>query len=220
MSSRDVADAPRRRWAVRALVGMAVLLAVLALTLSYLGRAVLRPGPFVDRAVATLRDPAVRDDVADRLTDAITQSGGGDLLSVRPVVRSVAGAVVGSRAFAALFRSAILHVHGEVVERPGDKVVIRLADVGVLFEGVLQRFAPDAARAIGAERVSRLQAFRPGSGLLDVVRIARRVYSAAWVLGALALIAAAGALLISPRRRRTAQRFGFGLVLGGLAVVV
>ncbi|MGB0091526.1 MAG: hypothetical protein WBP81_03180 [Solirubrobacteraceae bacterium] len=108
MSAGNLVDVPGRRRTAGGLVGVAVLLAVLALALSYLGRAVLRPGPFADRAVAALRDAAVQDDVADHLTDAVTRLRGGDLVAVRPLVRSVAGEIVGGQAFAALFRRAIL----------------------------------------------------------------------------------------------------------------
>jgi hypothetical protein len=218
-SSAQLADVPGRRWAAGALVGVAVLLAVLALALSYLGRTVLRPAPFADRAVATLRDPAVRDDVADRLTEAITRSGGGDLVAVRPAVRAVAGAIVDSKAFAALFRRAVLGAHSAVVERSGGTILVTVADAGVLLQGVLERFAPDAARRIGAERVSTLLTVKPGSGVLDAVRIARRVYSVAWVLAVLAVLAALGAGLISPNRRRTGRQLGIGLLAGGLVLV-
>jgi hypothetical protein len=211
---------PGRRRAPRALVGVAVLLAVLALVLSYLGRAVLRPGPFADRAVATLRDPAVRDDVAERLTEAVTRARGGDLVAARPVVRSLADAVLGGRAFAALFRRAVIEAHTAVVQRGDGSLLVRVADVGVLVQGALQRFAPAAARRIGAERAATLLTLRPGSAVLDLVRDAKRVYSAAWILAVLALLAAVGAVWISPDRRRTVRQAAIGLLAAGLAIVV
>ncbi len=76
------------------MAGLAVLFAVLALVLSYAGRAVLQAEPFADRAVATLKSPAVQDDVADHLTDVVVRQGGGDLVTVRPLVRAVTAAVV------------------------------------------------------------------------------------------------------------------------------
>src|SRR4249920_617177 len=97
-----------RRWTAAALAAVAVLLAVIALVLTYLGRAVLRPEPFADRAVAALRHPAVQADVADHLTTVVLQVGGEDLVAVRPLIRSAAGVIVGSQAFAALFRHAVL----------------------------------------------------------------------------------------------------------------
>jgi hypothetical protein len=220
MSSREVADTPGRSRAARVLVGVAVLLAVLALVLSYLGRAVLRPGPFADRAVATLRDPAVRDDVADRLTEAVTRAKGGDLVAVRPVVRSLAGAVLGSKAFAALFRRAVIEAHTAVVQRGDGRLLVRVADVGVLVQGALERFAPAAARRIGAERVATLLTLSPGSAVLGLVRDAKRVYSAAWILAVLALLAAVGAVWLSPDRKRTVRQTAIGLLAAGLAIVV
>jgi hypothetical protein len=218
--SRDATEVPVRRRASGGLVGVAVVLAVLALCLSYVGRAFLEPGPFADRAVATLRVAGVQADVADRLTNAIVRSGGGDLVSVRPLVRAIVGGVVGNRAFQALFRRAVLAAHARVVERSGTRILVTLADAGVLVQGVLERFAPDVARRIGAERVSTILSSQPGGGVLDAVRAARQIYSGAWVLAVLALLAAAGALLTSSARQRTVKQLGIGLLVAGLAVVV
>jgi hypothetical protein len=220
MSDRDREGSSRRRLGVHALVGLAVLLAVVAVALSYAGRAVLRPGPFADRAVAALRDPAVQADVADHVTDAVTGIGGGDLVAVRPVVRSVAGGIVGGQAFAALFRRAVLEAHDAVIRRGDGRLLITVGDLGVLVQGVLERLAPAAARRIGAERAARLFTLHPGGAVIDVVQAARRVYPAAWVLAVLAAIAAGGALVVSVERRRTAWQLGIGLLVGGLVLAL
>src|ERR1700744_6481216 len=144
MSGREPEGSSGRRLGVRALVWVTVVLAVLAVALSYLGRAVLRPGPFADRAVAALRDPAVQADVPDHVTNAVTSTGGGDLVAVRPLVRSVAGGLVGGQAFAALFRRAILEAHNAVVTRGDGRVLITVSDLGVLVQGVLERLSPTA----------------------------------------------------------------------------
>jgi hypothetical protein len=200
------------------LAWIAVVLSVLALVLSYAGRALLRPQPFADRAVAALHDPAVTDDVADHLTNAVVGTGNGDLAAVRPAIRALSGAIVGGKAFAALFRRAVLQAHAAVVERSGGTIFVGVADAGVLIQGALERFSPAAARKIGAERVASLLTLHPGDGLLAAVRIAKRVYRLAWVMALLALLIAAGALWISPDRRRTVRRLGTGLLLGGLLV--
>jgi hypothetical protein len=220
MSSRDEGETPGRRRLARALVGVAVLFAVLALVLSYLGRAVLRPDPFADRAVATLGDAAVRDDVADRLTEAVTRGGNGDLVAVRPVVRSLAGAVLSSPAFAALFRRAVIEAHSAVVQRGDGRILVRVADVGVLIQGALERFAPAAAHRIGAERIATLLTLRPGTEVIDLVRVAKSIEAGAWVLALLAALAAAGSVLISRDRRRAIRRAAIGLTIGALAIVV
>jgi hypothetical protein len=139
---------------------------------------------------------------------------------VRPLVRSVAGAIVGGAAFAALFRRGVVDAHRAVVEHHGTTIRLNVADVGVLVQGVLQRLDSKAAQRIGAERVARLLTFRPPSALLEISRAARRARSTAWVLAILAVLAAVGAGGISLDRRRTARQLGVGLVLGGLAIVV
>ena len=217
--SASGADATGRRRVAGVMAATAVVLAVVALALSYVGRALLRPEPFADRAVATLHDPAVQDDVADRLTEALTRSGTGDLVAVRPLVRALAGSLVSGKAFAALFRRAVLEAHAAVVERSGGRILVAVADAGVLVQGLLERFAPGAARKIGADRLSTLFTVKPDAGVLDVVRTVRRLYSAAWVLGLVAFLAAAGALLISHERRRTGHQLGIGLLAGGLVLV-
>ena len=201
------------------LVGIAVVLVVLALVLSYAGRAVLRSQPFADRAVAALRDPAVQDDVADHLTASVVQLGAGDLVTVRPIVRAVAGTVVGSNAFAALFHRAALNAHDAVVGGNGGAIFLNVADASVLIQGALERFAPEAAARVRAQRVATLLTLHPGAALVAIVHAAKRVYAAAWILAVLAAFSAAGALAVSPDRRRTSWLLGIALVGGGLFVV-
>lgn len=200
------------------LAGLAVLLAVLALVLSYAGRAVLQAQPFADRAVATLKAPAVQADVADHLTDIVIRHVSGDLVAVRPVVRAVTGAIVGSGAFAALFRRAVLELHATLVSGHGSAVVLTVADAGVLLQGALQRFAPAAARQVGADRLAQLGTLRPGGAVLAVVRFARHVYTIAWALAAAAILLALLAFWRSRDPRSTAQRLGIGLAAGGLVI--
>jgi hypothetical protein len=173
------------------LAGLAVLFAVLALVLSYAGRTVLQAGPFADRAVATLRAPAVQDDVADHLADVIVRRTGGDLVAVRPLVRAVTGAMVGSGAFAALFHRAALELHASLVSGHGGAVLLTVADASVLVQSALERFAPSAARQVKADRLATLGSLRPGGAILTVIRFARRIYTIAWILGVAAIPAGA-----------------------------
>ena len=208
---------PHRR-AIRLLVGAAVLLAVLALVLSYAGRAVLRSGPFADRATAALRNPAVQGDVADHLTDAVVRANG-DLISVRPLIRAVAGAIVASTPFEVIFRRAVLEAHRAVVSDDRPRALVDAADSAVLIHGALQRLAPGAAATIGAERAVDLFSVHPPAALREVVQVARAVYTLAWVLAVVAIILAATALRVSAHPARTGRALGVGLAVGGLFVV-
>jgi hypothetical protein len=203
----------------RALGGVAVVLALLALVMSYLGRAVLRPEPFADRAVATQRDEAVQEDVADHLTDAFVNGGGGDLLAVRPAIRALTGSVIGTNAFAALFRRGVLDAHRAATHQHGGAIFVSVRDAAVLVDGALARFAPAAAKTLGAERVATLLTVRPGAFVLDLVRIAERVYKAAWGVAILALLLAFAGIGVSSDRRATVRRLGTGVALGGLVIV-
>ena len=196
-----------------------MVLALLALVMSYLGRAVLRPEPFAARAVATLRDQAVQDDVADHLTDAFVQSGSGDLVAVRPAIRALTGSIIGTNAFAALFRRGVLDAHRAATHQHGGAIFVSVRDAAVLIDGALARFSPGAAQKLGAERVATLLTLRPGAVVLDLVRIAERVYTGAWVAAIVALLLAVAAIWVSRDRRATIRRLGFGLALGGLVIV-
>ena len=200
------------------LVGAAVVLAVLALVLSYAGRAVLQAQPFADRSVAVLRDPAVQAAVADRLSNVVVQAGGADLVGVRPLIRAAAGTIVRSGAFAALARRAALEVHAKIVNGHGGPVAVNVADAAVLIQGALQRFAPQAAQRAGAERQIRLWSLDPGGEVSGVVRFLRRVYVVAWVLAVLALLLALAAVWLSADRRRTVRQLGIGLAIAGLTI--
>jgi hypothetical protein len=203
---------------VAVLVWLAVLLSTAALVLSYVGRAILRPQSFADRAVATLSDPAVSDDVADRLTNAVTGVRGGDLLAVRPFVRAIAGSVVTSGPFRALFHRAVLEAHEAVVERHGGTVFVDVANASVLLDTVLKRVSPSAAKQIDAERVARLLTLHPGKTVLGIVRLIRQIDTAGWVLAIVSVLLAVAAIVLSADRRRTVRRLGIGLTLGGLLV--
>ena len=201
------------------MVVVSVVLAIVALALSYAGRALLRPQPFADRAVAALRQPAVSDEVADRLADAVVQSGSGDLATLRPLIRAATGSIVSSPAFLALLRRALVEAQVTVVQGHAHTMAVNVADAGVLVAGLLRRFAPAAARTVNAERAEHLLTLEPGDGVLSVVRVARRVYTIAWVLAVIALLLAVAAIWRSRARRRTIRQLGTGLALGGLALV-
>ncbi|MFZ0387550.1 MAG: hypothetical protein WAL22_17945 [Solirubrobacteraceae bacterium] len=208
----------RERW-VTATVVVSVVLAIVALALSYAGRALLRPEPFADRAVAALRQPAVSEEVADRLADAVVGAGSGDLATVRPLIRAATGSIVSGPAFLALLRRAVFQAHVAVVRRDDHTMAVNVADAGVLVAGLLRRFAPAAARTVNAERAERLLTLEPGEGVLSAVRSARRVYTLAWVLAVIALLLAVCAIWRSRARRRIVRRLGAGLALGGLVLV-
>jgi hypothetical protein len=199
-------------------VAAAVLLAVIALLLSYGGHAFLTSRPFADRATATLSDPAVRADLADHLTDAVVGRVE-DLTAVRPLVRAVAGVIIGTPAFRALFHRAALGTHAALVQNRGGPIFVTVADASVLVGAALERLAPGAAARIDVEQVARLLTIRPGGAALTAVHAAQRIYGLAWLAALLALLAGAGAIWCATDRRAAVRSLGLALAAGGLLVV-
>ena len=198
---------------------LVALLLTLALGLTYAHRALVHAGPFTDRAMAALHEEAVRADVADHLTDAVIRAGNGNLDAVRPLIRPIAGAVVGSPAFAALLRRGMRDAHHAIVSGGGGTVFINVADAGVLIAGVLERVAPDAARRIDSERVLTVLTLHPNAFVRSLVHTVRRLYVVGWVCAALAVLLGIAVLWRTDDRRAAARRLGVGVAGSGLLVV-
>src|SRR3954462_12595606 len=100
----------------------------LAVLAGYARRAVVDSDQFANRATAALADDSVRTLIAERITDDVVLENRADLLAARPLTRSAAGGIGGSRAFLTLFRPAVLDVHRAVFDRDGDTVTLTIID--------------------------------------------------------------------------------------------
>src|SRR6266550_3684390 len=112
------------------MVAASAVTLVLALAAGYVHRAAVDSDQFANRATVAFRDDSVRSLVAEKITDDIVLRKEGDLLAARPLIQSVTSAVVGSRAFTSLFRSAVRDVHSALFNRDRDSVTLTVADVG------------------------------------------------------------------------------------------
>jgi hypothetical protein len=206
--------------ASRALVVLASVSLLLTLLAGYARRALFDSDQFANRATAALVDENVRGLVAQRVTDDVVLRQKGDLLAARPIIESAASAVVGSRAFSGLFRSAVADVHRAVFRRDQDTVTLTVSDVGSVLAGTLQVVRPQLARQVRAEqRVELLQASL-GSASAEAVRTANRVRLLFWICLALTLAFAGGAIALARDRRRTVWALGVGIAVAGVVLVV
>src|SRR6185437_4510450 len=171
-----------------------------------------------ERSASRRRLAGALADVADHLTDLVVRQAGGDLVTVRPAVRAITGAIVGSGAFAGLFHRAALELHASLLSGHSGPILLTVADASVLIQAALERLAPSAARQVGADRLAQIGSLRPGGTVSAVIRLIRRLYAIAWVLAVASIVLALGAIWLSRDRRRTAQRLGIGLAVGGLTV--
>jgi hypothetical protein len=203
----------------RALVVLASALLVAATLTGYAWWALVDSGQFANRAGAALQDPAVRDTIADRVTDDLIVPARPELLAARPLVASVVSGTVGGDAFAALFRRGVRDMHAAVFRREQDTITLTLLDVAIVVAAAVRELDPRlAARFEDDERVD-LVSRHAGAVTADALRFARAVRVLTLVLAALTLVAAGAALALSRDRRRTAAQLGIGVVVAGTAVV-
>jgi hypothetical protein len=208
------------RLASRALVVAASCLLVLALAAGYARRAAVDSDQFANRAATALQDDSVRALIAARITDEVVLARNENLLAVRPLIQSVTADLVGSSAFAGLFRSAVRDVHRTLFERDRDTFTLTVGDVGTVLAEALEQVRPGVAGQVRAtERVAVVRRDL-GSVGSDLAAVADRVRLLAVLLLVLSLAAAAGALALSRDRRRTAVELGVGVAAAGVLLVV
>jgi hypothetical protein len=204
---------------VRSLVIAACTVTLLALVAGYARRAAVNSDQFANRAMAALRDDNVRSLVAARITDQVVLKNA-DLIAARPIIESAASAVVGSRAFTNLFRSAVRDVHRALFNRDKNTLTLTVADVGTVLGAALEGLRPSLARKVQSTGRVALVQRDVGSLSATLARLGDRIRALALLLLALSLVLVAGALAVSNDRRRTVAELGIGAAGAGVLLVV
>jgi hypothetical protein len=209
-----------RRVVATALVVLTSVLLAAATLAGYARRALFNSDQFADRASATLRDPSVRTLIGDRVTDRVVLANRTDLLAARPIISSAISGIVGGGAFGSLFHRAALDVHRAVFQRDENTITLTVADVGTVAAAAVATLRPSLADDL--ERSGDVVVVRRkiGSTTGDLARTARNVQLVAWILAALTLVSAAGAVALSVDRRRTIAQLGIGAIVVGVLVIV
>jgi hypothetical protein len=209
-----------RPLAARVLVVLACVVLVLALVAGYVRLAVINSDQFANRATAALRDDSVKSLIAEKITDDIVLKNEADLLAARPIIESVAGEIVGGRAFTTLFRAAVRDVHRAVFNRDKNTVTLTVGDVGTVLAAAVQKLRPSLAKQLeDSGRVSLVKR-DVGSLSASLARLGDTIKVLAPLLLALAVLLAAGAIALSPDRRRTVVELGVGVAAAGILLVV
>ena len=136
----------------------------LALVTGYVRGAAVDSDQFANRATAALQDDSVRSLIAEKLTDEVVLKRQRDLLAARPLIQSAASGIVGSRAFAGLFRAAVRDVHRAVFERDRDTVTMTVSDVGTVLAARHRGAAPEAGQEARGHRSRGADPARSGDG--------------------------------------------------------
>ncbi len=199
-----------------------IVLLALGLTLAYSNRVVFDADAFADRAALSLGDPRVAGFVGERLADELIAQNP-DLVAVRPVLATVARAVVASEPFRVVFRQASRSAHSLAFSEGAEKVALSLPDFGVLMKSTLTQLRPDLADRVEASGEMRLvedldEAM--GGGVLRLLQFASRVQG--WTnltlgLGTLLLL---GSVALPRNRRQALLRAGLGLAAAALVLLM
>jgi len=209
-----------RRIAAGVLVGLTAILLIATTLSAYAARVAFDADRFSDRATTTLRDPSVRALIADRVTDELILRNQPDLLAARPLIASAVSGIVGGDAFASLFRRAARDVHRAVLDRDQDTVVLTLVDIGTVASAALEQLRPKLAAELDSDDRLVVLERRVGDVAGDIARTADRVQQLTWLLVALTLAAAIGALALAPDRRRAVVQLGLAAIGAGVFVVI
>ncbi len=202
-----------------ALAVLAIISLLVAVLASWVERDVFDSGEFADRAVVVLQSAAVRHALAEELTDALIAHGETNLASYRAVLLPLVDDVVGTPAFQAIFRSAIVQAHRTILARDADRGVLDLGETLAVLTSSGEVSHKDVVARLPSEASALLIDVAPVLHRLRPWRISERirwVATAAWVV---VVIAVMGGLILERRRRRFLFHLGIGIAVDGLAVL-
>ena len=208
-----------RRVGSAALAVLAAVLLLLSVVALYANRVLFDSDQFANHVGAAVEEPAVKDEIGRRITDGIVDQQP-DLIAVRPVIEGVAGGVVGSGAFNDLLRAAVRDVHRAIFKRDQNTVTLTVADIGVVVGSALEQFAPKVAKRIRSRSTAPILDGEPPSWLLELARVAKDVEALAVILLVLAIVAAAGGLVLAPDWRRQVSLLGVSVAVGAVVALI
>ena len=211
---------PGRELAARVLVVLACVVLMLALVAGYARLAVVDSDQFANRATVALRDDSVKTLIADKITDDVVLKNEANLLAARPIIQSIASEIVGGRAFTELFRRAVRDVHRAVFNRDRNTVTLTVGDVGTVLAAALQKFRPTLAKQIEDSGQVTVVRRDVGSFSASAARAADAVKLLAPLLMVISVLLAAGAIALSPDRRRTVVDLGIGIAAAALLLIL
>ncbi len=202
------------------LVVLASAASAAALLVGYVEHAAVDSDQFANRATAALRDSSVRGLIAQRVTDQVVLEHKSNLLAARPLIQSTISSLVGGGAFTGAFRAGVRDVHRAVFQRDANTVTLTVGDLGTIAAASLDVVRPSLAAQVRSTGRIEILERRIGGAAGRAVRVADAVRTLAWILLAVALAAAVGAVALASDRRRAVVRLGTGVAIGGVAIVV
>jgi hypothetical protein len=218
--SRGTPGRIRTRRVASAALGVFAAIALLVSILSgYASNVFFNSDQFSNHVTSALDRPAVRDEVARRVTDQVLKAQP-DLVGVRPLIESAASQVVDNNTFQSLLRSAVRDVHRAIFKRDQNTVTLTVADIGAVLRGALAQFDPKAAKKLPGAEEAEVLSSDPPPWLLDLARTAQGVREFAVSMFVVFGVTGALGLLLSLDRRRYISRLGIATAVGAAILLL
>lgn len=196
-----------------------VVALVLGVLLGYASRVLFNSGAFADRVAASLGDPRVAGLVADRVTEGLIAKER-DLTAFSPLISATTRSLVASEPFRGIVRRAARAGHETMMSGRGQRLLLNLADVGVILRSALSTH-PELAKKIPPQVTALVGSSdeAPGGAMaLDLMRVARRSRLSALALIIFGVGMGVLGIMLSPARRTSLFRVGLALAIIGLAL--
>lgn len=182
-------------------------------------KAIFDPQGFAGRATETLQSEDVRQVLAEQVTTQLIERGSAELVTIRPLVKTIVAGVIGSRPFEPVFRNAAQQVHAAIFS-DDETIVLKLVDVTILVTGALKAVDPRAAEMIPENFTDNLIHLRNRDFATSLIAAAREIRHLGWLFPLLSLLLFVTAIAIDPNRHRAIAGVGVALALAGAVVFV
>lgn len=198
---------------------LGIVTLTLGLLLGYASRMIFNSDAFADRVAASLEDPGVAAYVANRVTEGVIAKER-DVTAFKPLIEATTRSLVASEPFRGIVRRAARTSHAAMMSGRGQRMLLNLADVGVILRSALsthpelaQKIPPQVSAIVGSSDDA------PGGKFaLNLMQIAQRSRLSALALLILGVGLSVLGVFLSPSRRTTLFRIGLSLAIIALVL--
>ena len=170
---------------------------------------------FAGTAVTALERDDVRAELSRVLVDQ-TIAYRQDLITVRPLLETVANSVIASPSFRRLFVTAVTELHRSLFTTEQPTLLLDVSDATLVLIGGLRAFDPTLAERVPANVEAGLVSFGDRTWAHDLAAGAEELRELAWICLALGLVALIAAVALSPNRRRALIGLGAALTVSAM----
>lgn len=201
----------------RALLGLGLLAAALAVLSGYLRAAVFDSERFGANAAAVVQDRAVRTALATAFADRVIELEP-QALSARPTLISAGEAALASASAERFVRRSAAETQRALLTADQPSLVLDLADLAIVAGALAAAQGTPLPAGLDPEQLEVAEGISTRNATSDLIRIGRAVQALAWGSTLVAAVALLLALAAAPDRRRGLLELGAGLILVGVAV--